>query len=283
MNLLAQLKDIDISELIAAEKKLHTVIKSTFAHYHANYKKIFQNNYHGADKAIVEIHTNSWLNDLTVEESLKSMVLQRSYLKSSVIVLPVFSKYALTYLSENTMLDTLLSKCKVSLNAFVLHSPEKLLDIFLTWALENQSFTQVSDNDVKQIIMPFLINEHYTVAVIKLSKSRYSKIAQIDFYNSYGKNLDERYIQGIKQFFSKHGFVPRFIDQSKLEQHDSYNCGLFIINKAIEIAANNIGMKECLLPTTTHDHPAYRTWSLRSRAMIANLLNMKNISVQLTI
>lgn len=281
--LLQQLKDVDISELIAAEKKLHAIIKAQFARFYVNYKQIFQKNYQGADKTHVEIHTDSWLNDLAVEESLKSMIAQRNYLASSVIVVPVFSKYVLTYLSENTLLQTLLSKCNISLNTFMLHSQEKLLEIFLAWSLENQSFTQISNLEVKQIIIPFLIDEHYTVAVVKLSKSRYSKIAQIDFYNSYGHNLDERYIQALKHFFSKQGFIPRFDDVSKHEQHDSYNCGLFVIHKAIEIAANNLGKKENLIPESIIEHACYQGWALRARSMIANTLSMKNISVQVTV
>lgn len=281
--LLQELKDVDISELIAAEKKLHNIIKSEFANYHRDYKQIFQQTYQGADKSSVEIHANSWLNDLAVEESLKSMVSQRSYLKASTIVVPVFSKYVLTYLSENMMVQTLLPNCKISLNAFVLHSQEKLLELFLEWSLENQAFTHISHLEVKQIIIPFLINEHYTVAVVKLSKSTYSKIAQIDFYNSYGHNLDERYIHALKQFFVKQGFIPRFDNISKLEQHDSYNCGLYVIHKAIETAANNLGKKERLLPESTNDHASYHTWSLNARSFIADLLSMKNINVQLTI
>jgi hypothetical protein len=281
--ILTHLKNGDISDIIYAEKKLHSVVKAEFKQYHEVYHQLHKRNYKGNHQSQLVISEDSALDDLSVEISLKQLVLERESLRSSVIVLPVFSKYVLTYLSENKVCRSLLSLNESSHKAILFHNQAKLLNIFLEWSLENKSFANIALNETRQIMIPFLIDEHYTIAVVKLTKSSYNKFAHIQFYNSYGTNLDEVYQESLKLFFKKHAFIAKFENKSKLEQRDDHNCGIFVIYKAIEIASHNVGVQETLLPCHSLDLQNYKEWAVHARSHIAHILYNQNINVSLSL
>src|SRR5262249_33049232 len=124
----------------------------------------------------------------------------------------------------------------------------------------------------EQIIIPILVDEHYTVTVIHLMHSYKKKYAHIQFYNSFGEDLDISYQRLLKSFFIKKGFIPTYKNISFPDQRDDYNCGIFVIYKAIEIAGRNVKVIENLLPRESYSELEYDTWSYNARKHIENIL-----------
>ena len=91
-----------------------------------------------------------------------------------------------------------------------------------------------------------LINEHFTVAVVKFDKTK-EKLALIQYYDSYADDLNPHFQKQLISFFKNLGYKVKYLCVSESEQKDNYNCGIFVTFKAIDIANSNIGNPERLL------------------------------------
>ena len=269
----------DFSDIIGAQHALRAVVKTEFDEFYHYYHKRFQKTYKGYDKGEFTITHNSWLNDLAVEMCLKQLILERPHL-NNCIVTPVYSHSILTSLSESKVYQELLAS-KKSYGRYLIPTESILFQFFLEWCLQNHKVANLSGNQIKQIIIPILINKHYTIAVVKLTNTKFNKLAHIEFYNSFGDNLGAAQQDGLKSFFRKLGFIPKYENIAKHDQKDSYNCGVFIIYKALEIASKNTGVDEVLLPMTSMGTQNYEQTFLNARNLVASILEAQNINVLL--
>lgn len=190
-----------------------------------------------------EIDLHSWFNNVDVERTIRYFLSQRAPLCNMVGVFPVFSKSALLHLAQ--------THTQTNIN-HTLAVNKKIENNLLEWYLESmvearEGLLGVAYKNCKQVIIPLLIQEHYSVAVVNLVTNESKKIAQIQYYNSFGVPLDDWYQIQLKHFFKKYGYMVRYRCVSRWDQQDTYNCGLFVSLKAIEIANQNAGIDEPLL------------------------------------
>lgn len=271
----------DILEIMNVQNNLHVAIKKAFSHYHDSYHQSYKLAYQGKQQIVIK--KDSLLDNITIEESLKQMLLEREHLKDKVTVLPVYSHDDLTYLTQSSLLKKLKTKQGIARNRLFIDSKVNVFELYLEWALEKEQYNTINLTDARYYIMPFLIKEHYTVAVVKLTKVIGKRMAHIQYYNSYAKNLTKSYQDTLKAYFKNRGFIPKFDNLSAYEQRDDHNCGVFIIYKAIEIVSKDLQAKEKLIPLRTDCIKTYQDWILRSRNTMAQILCSKGINVVLAI
>jgi hypothetical protein len=153
----------------------------------------------------------------------------------------------------------------------------KFDDILLEWYLEGiiESKPSLLGNPFKnctQLIIPFHLREHFSVAVIHLSKNNSKKFATIQYYDPLGQKLDEALQKQLKNYFTKQGFMVKFQCLSRQDQQDDYNCGVFITLKAIDLANKNAGDDEVQLPVEGLNQKSYHDFFNCHRYQMVNML-----------
>lgn len=271
----------DLTEVISAEQHLQSIVNNEYRKLLENIHRTHQTNHVGANKATLTINEHSWLNNVAVDLSIKYLIKERAHLDGCTTVLKVFSNSVLTSILEKTLyqsesITTLLK------NAFLIPTKRKLLEWFLDSSLQTESLFDFSKNGSRQIIIPFSLDSHFSVAVIYLTQGKFNKLAQIQYYNSFGIDLDIDYQVALSTYLAKRGFIPKYENISAHEQKDKYNCGIFIIYKAIELASRNVGFKETLLPSPSLETDLYLHWFQKARRYIGHILHLQNMNICLS-
>lgn len=267
----------DLTEIISAERVLQSIVNAEYKQLINTINQTHQQDYQGSDKATITINEHSWLNNVAVDSGLRHLVKESKYLDGFTTVLSLFCEAVLL-----EVLDILLYKyqfVKSFKHGFSIPTREKLLEWFLEASLETQPLFDFSKSKTRHIIIPINIDSHFSVAVIHLSQGKYQKLAHIQYYNSFGSELDGTYQAALKTFFSKRGCIPKYENVSNHEQKDMYNCGIFAIYKAIELASENAGYKISLLPASEIESKDYLRWFFEARTFIASILHQQNINV----
>lgn len=135
-------------------------------------------------------------------------------------------------------------------------------------------------DDCTQLIIPFNFNNiHYAVSVIHFVEVNKEKIADIQFYNSDGSDLDESLQNQLVAYCEGLGFKPQYRCISKPDQIDSWECSMFASYKGIDIANENVGNEERFLSDLTKANYEQRLAMLRYNS--AHILEMfgQNVTV----
>jgi UDP-N-acetylglucosamine transferase subunit ALG13 len=237
---------LDVTDHILMQANCKAKSKAIFHDYFLRFQKKFAN-------YSSKISRHSWFDVLTIVRTIKHLVYKRPHLQHSVGIFPVFDQ--------------------TKLQAFTrLRNETQLLRWFIEAILESPQKYHLSLKNHQQFIIPLLIEEHYSVVVISLFTQDKVKTAQIQHYNSFGQTLGAQYISQLKGSFAYFGYRVTFSCQAEPEQQDTYNCGLLICLKAIEIASKNAGKAELLLPLKRQNREGYQQLVDHYRYQVAKML-----------
>jgi hypothetical protein len=275
-------ESMDLTDIISVEKHLQSIVNNEYKKLLDNIHETHLRDHNGANKVTLTINTESWLNNVAVDLSLNYLIKERTHLDGNTFVLKVFSSSVLIAILEKLLYRSPSIHALLK-NAFFIPTKSKLLEWFLDFSLAAQSLCDFSKSASRQIIIPFSLDSHFSVAVIYLTQGKFHKLAEIQYYNSFGEDLDIDFQFALKRCLAKRGFIPKYENVSALEQKDKHNCGIFIIYKAIELASHNVGAKETLLPLSTLEESLYLKWFEQARCYISHILHLQNMNVCLSI
>lgn len=251
---------MEIGDFILHKEQLKSQVKSRFIKRISQVREQYQNS-----TVVDEIGVHSWFNNMNVENILTHLVQSRAHLRHCVSILPVFhhTQYA-QIATKNNPHD----------------AEETFLEWFLESMLESQKLYLLHDGkETTQFILPFLINQHYSIAVIKIARNQKSKLATIQYYNSFGTPLENNLQQQLKHFLRKRGFGVKYHCICAPDQQENHNCGIFICLKAIDMANENSEHPEVLLAIESLDHTTYHDFFTHYRYQFAHALHQDGHNV----
>lgn len=224
----------DFAEFIQTELKTKNAVKSDFINYILRVRAIENNS---------TMSTHSFLYNRDIESGIKLLINERAALKKTCAVFPAFVEYAIVHPTLSAK-NASQKSCATS----PVHIDQRAS---LTWFLESnhENCLTVFNGNLEQYeqwIIPMLINEHFTVAVVKFDRT-HEKLAFVQYYDSCSDDLNSHFKNQLITFFKHLGYKVKYQCVSKHEQKDNHNCGIFVTLKAIDIANSNIGNPERLL------------------------------------